>query len=196
MRCYDRRRRSSSIFVRCSSKLANGCSNIERINNSCATFCSRSEQQRQTSAAVQQRKQQRRVVAPLCEHGTDLLRRPFAFIASSSSLHSSHPHPHRCNSPLVRIASAVQSLILAESASGWSTNSTAIITAVYHICILSRVATLLRSVRFSMRACDAQRFFSRTLFSFPHPGPLGFSFACCCLFLVEQVGRGAGNVPR
>jgi hypothetical protein len=99
-------------------------------------------------------------------------------------------------SDLQRSDPVAQSLILAESASGWSSNSTAIITAVYHICILSRVATLLRSVRFSMRACDAQRFFSRTLFSFPHPGPLGFSFACCCLFLVEQAGRGAGNVPR
>jgi hypothetical protein len=177
-------------------KLANGCSNIGRINNSYATFCSRSEQQRQTSAAVQQHKQQRRVVAPLHEHGTDLLRRPSTFIASSSSLHSSHPHSHCCNSPLVRIASAVQSLILAESASGGSTNSAAITGDVYHICILGRVATLLRSVRFSMRACDAQRFFSCALFSFPLPGPLVFSFACCCLFLVAQVGRGAGNVPR
>jgi hypothetical protein len=160
MRCYDRRRRSSSIFVRCSLKLDNGCSNIGRINNSCATFCSRSEQQRQTSATVQQHKQQRRVVAPLHEHGTDLLRRPFAFIASPSSLHSPHPHSHRCNSPLVRAASTVHSLIVAESASAGSTNSAAITAAV------SRTATLLRSVRFSMRAYDAQRFFSRTLFSF------------------------------
>jgi hypothetical protein len=131
---------------------------------------------------VQQHKQQRRVVPPLCEHGTDLLRRPFVLNASPSSLHSSRPLRHYCNSPLVRIASAVHSLIIAESPSGWSTNSAVLTGDVYPICILSRLATLFRSVRFSMRACDAQRFFSRTLFSFLQLSALVSSFACSLSF--------------